>query len=238
MGNSNAEQLQAQSIKAWELRQAGKSFREIADELGCAVGWAFRLTGKARAALYDTLADELLDEKKRATAALDLVIEEAIQEWERSRDNIESDRTVVKETAVDADGKRVSLTASEASEITDILKGFDPESAPGLFDAEDSAERAQIVANHTADHLQKRLRDLRKEKDGSIAARITETARTQTTEGRLGDPRYLKLIVEAEAAKRAIWGIDAPKKQDVTSNGKTIGVIGYEIVPPRPRDTE
>lgn len=43
---------------------------------------------------------------------------------------------------------------------------------------------------------------------------------TKTTEGQSGNPALLEKAMSALAAIRAIWGLDAPKKTDVTSGGE------------------
>lgn len=232
------DQMLQLAEQAWILRQQGYSMREVASELDMDVVQVHRLVVRARAAVYANLSEDFLAEKKRQSASLDNVIDEAMQEWERSREEAGTERTVTKETAVNADGKRVSLTPSEIKSATDLLTGFDPESAPGLFDADDNSERAHIVAAHTADHFQKRLAEIREDAANDSAARVVETTSTKTREWQCGDPRYLKLVVEAEAAKRAIWGIDAPKQTDLTSGGKSVTVVAINVLPSLPDDED
>jgi hypothetical protein len=55
----------------------------------------------------------------------------------------------------------------------------------------------------------------------------------RTRKGRIGDHNLLARAMDAYAAIRKIWGLDAPEKRDLTSNGQSIApVIGYVITPP------
>lgn len=47
---------------------------------------------------------------------------------------------------------------------------------------------------------------------------------TKTTEGQSGNPALLEKAMKALADIRAIWGLDAPQKKDVTSGGEPFKV--------------
>jgi hypothetical protein len=66
----------------------------------------------------------------------------------------------------------------------------------------------------------------------AVVPAVKETT-TFTSEGQCGDPRMLEKAINALADIRSIWGLDAPKKTDVTSGGEAVGVIGYRIAPPQ-----
>lgn len=55
---------------------------------------------------------------------------------------------------------------------------------------------------------------------------------TRTSKGQAGDPRFLDQARGALADIRDIWGVESPKRTDVTSDGKPIHVVGYEIMAP------
>ncbi len=46
-----------------------------------------------------------------------------------------------------------------------------------------------------------------------------------TRQGQSGDPRLLDQARGALADIRKVWGIDAPEKKDITSNGKTLRIV-------------
>jgi hypothetical protein len=53
---------------------------------------------------------------------------------------------------------------------------------------------------------------------------------TLTRKGSNGNPAFLRQAMDAMEAQRKIWGVDAPKKSDVTSDGKAVkAYIGINL---------
>lgn len=105
-----------------------------------------------------------------------------------------------------------------------------------------TAEALEIKARQTAqleavyeeamEQWRRSCQDLQREQVVSGRVKVTEMGgvynlpdqHTTTVEGQSGNPALLEKAMKALADIRAIWGLDAPKKTDVTSGGEPFKV--------------
>jgi hypothetical protein len=74
--------------------------------------------------------------------------------------------------------------------------------------------------------------------DGEDGKSVPATKHKKETGGRLGDPKYLQIALNASEARRKLLGLDAPSKVAATSpDGKEERPMGFFPVPP-PTSTE
>lgn len=154
--------------RAWELRSNGWSQARIAAELGItqqAVSLLLKRLAKQFAKEFKKRVEEIKGEQ---TAQLEFLVDEALQEWERSKSDAEKKSVKSGRCQLDRDGNPVDL-------------------------------------------------------DDEV---------TQTTEGRLADPRYLQQARDGMGDIRKIWGVDAPVKteteQKVSGEVKVTGAAQDE----------
>lgn len=186
--------------------------------------------------------EQLIAQKHEHTMMLEHKIEEAIDAWEKSKCNAETEKVVEKSLASSSEEedpgplggrlrrrRKQPLDAGELAEDVDSLladaDSIDYESIPGYFYDEATGEetlpeeRPRIVAAWV-------IEKLREERKGNKpVAGLLERTLTNTSQGRSGDPRYLAEIRACLAEIRRIWGTDAPVKQEFTGkDGAPISV--------------
>jgi predicted transcriptional regulator len=245
-GRSRKPVAVAREEKALSLRAKGYTEARIAKELGVtqqAVHQALVRALDKRKLLTD---EELLRAKHEQTIILEHKIEEAVDAWEKSKRNAETERVVEKslgKAAGEEEGqphggrlkrtRREPLEAGERAdeESTGNWETVDLESIPGYFYDQETGEetlpeeRAGIMATWLIEQM--KLSEGDKSQAISRALAIMERTVTLTSKGQTGDPRYLELIRKLLADIRAIWGLDAPQKQQIMGDGKNPLVVTF-----------
>jgi hypothetical protein len=69
-------------------------------------------------------------------------------------------------------------------------------------------------------------------RDGTLEAVPIPDRTTTRRTGQTGNPAHLQRAMEAHSRIAALWGLDAPRRTDVTTAGRPVGAVGYVIVPP------
>lgn len=224
---------------ALALRAKGYTERRIASELGISPSSVHEALERAmgkRTLLND---QEIIFRKHEQTMILEHQLEEAVDAWEKSKRNAETERVVEKSLAKSnvedeeepqphggtlkrsrrvplAEGSHLRLEAG--SRADDVDPGnwdvVDLESIPGYFFNEKTGEETlpEERAGIMADWIMKQMNDGR---DPQSVHAILERTVTTTTTGQCGDPRYLEIIRKLLADIRTIWGLDAPQKAEV-----------------------
>lgn len=174
----------------------------------------------------ERLAKELVEQaaeiKARQTAQHEHIAMEAMEAWEKSKE----DGVTVKSNEKEKGVQGGELSEAERAELLD---DFDPEAIPFLYYDQDnndtsSEERAQKIAEATAAHISAKLKAR-----GTVAV---ERTKTEERRYQCGDPRFLDQAQKALASIRDIWGLDAPKKQEHSGGISVTAVTGYDILPP------
>jgi transposase len=196
--------------RAWELRQKGWSHRRIAAELGIDDSTVTKaLQRVTKRALID-LKDKVEEMKTEQTFQLDHIQDEAMQAWERSKEDAELSRTVTKKIGATPKKEGLEKAAIERqspdAENADDADRTDWE-RPGMYLAPDGEE--------TTEEERRRLLAEKEAADNSPLTVIEERT-TGERKGQVGDPRFLEQAQKAMDAKRAIWGIESPRKQELS----------------------
>jgi transposase len=210
----------------WELRRQGYTLEYIAARFDV----SFQAVSKAMAAmeqkLYEVLAKEAAPIKARQTAILEANLERALLEWERSKENAETERIVEKtlgktETSEEPQPHGGALLRRRTQNLREEIDEIDLEGIPGYFYDKDGEEvPSELRPRIVADFLLKKM-----EQGGDVDGLIERTV-TRTSDGRCGDPRFLAEIRAALSDIRKIWGLDAPTKQELTGkDGNPISVF-------------
>lgn len=237
---------EAREEMALALRAKGYTEARIARELGLSPSSVHEALVRAldkRKLLTD---EELLRAKHEQTIILEHKIEEAVDAWEKSKRNAETERVVEKslgkalgEEEGQPHGGRLKRTRREPLEAGERAdeetegnwETVDLESIPGYFyDPETGEEtlpeeRAGIMATWLMEQMRLSEGDKGQAIDRALA--IMERTVTLTSKGQTGDPRYLELIRKLLADIRAIWGLDAPQKQQIMGDGKNPLVMTF-----------
>ncbi|WP_394794855.1 hypothetical protein [Armatimonas sp.] len=184
--------------------------------------------------------EQMIAQKHEHTMMLEHKLEEAVDAWERSKRNTETERIVEKTLGKPIEGEEFqphggSLKRTKRGPINppsvlaeDAEPGnwdiVDFESIPGYFYDEKTGEetlpeeRAGIMATWI-------MEQMKAGRDPAAVQMILERTVTTTTAGRSGDPRYLAEFRACLAEIRKIWGTDAPVKQEFTGkDGAPISV--------------
>lgn len=226
------------------MRRQGYTIYTIAAKFGVSAAAVSKAMTAMEQELYEVLAKQAAPMKASQTAMLEVNLERAILEWERSRQNADAERVVEKSYGAPATSeepqpqggrlkrKRKSPLDIEAGVRADSEQAggnwdiVDPESIPGYFYNEDTGEetlpeeRAGIMATWL-------MKQMRQGAEGAQhAGTVFERVVTNTSTGRLGDPRFLAEIRNCLADIRKIWGLDAPVKQELTGkDGGSINLV-------------
>jgi DNA-binding CsgD family transcriptional regulator len=236
---SRRKVAEAREEAALALRVKGYTEARIARELGItqqSVHEALQRAMGKRKLLTD---EEIIFRKHEQTMILEHKLEEAVDAWEKSKRDAETERIVEKSLAKSnvkdeeepqAHGgslkrsRRVPLEAGSRADAKDRSFGddMDPanwdmvdlESVPGYFYNEKTGEETlpEERAGILATWLMEQMKAGR---DPEALQSILERTVTTTTTGQCGDPRYLELIRKLLADIRTIWGLDAPQKAEV-----------------------
>ncbi|WP_395088004.1 hypothetical protein [Armatimonas sp.] len=185
--------------------------------------------------------EQLIAQKHEHTMMLEHKLEEAVDAWERSKRNAETERIVEKTLAKPIEGEEfqphggsLKRTKREPINPPSVLAGdaepgnwdiVDFESIPGYFYDEKTGEetlpeeRAGIMATWL-------MEQMKSGRDPAAVQMILERTVTTTTAGRSGDPRYLAEFRACLAEIRKIWGTDAPVKQEFTGkDGSPLAMV-------------
>lgn len=195
---------EAREEMALSLRAKGYTEPRIAKELGMAPSSVHEALVRAMGKRKLLTDEEIIYRKHEQTMMLEHKIEDAVDAWEKSKRDAETERIVEKSVAKSnvqdeeehqAHGgslkrsRRVPLEAGSRADDTDPSNWdiVDLESIPGYFYNEQTGEET-LPEERTV---------------------------TKTRTGQCGDPRYLELIRKLLADIRTIWGLDAPQKAEV-----------------------
>lgn len=221
----------AREESAVALKIKGYTVRRIAEELGMAPSSVQEALDRAFANRRMLNDEDIIRRKHEQTEILEHKLEEAVDAWEKSKRDAETERIVEKSLAKpnvqdeeepQAHGgslkrsRRVPLEAG--SRADDVDPGnwsvVDLESIPGYFYNEETGEetlpeeRAGIMASWL-------MEQMKAGREPEALQAILERTVTTTTTGQCGDPRYLEIIRKLLADIRTIWGLDAPQKAEV-----------------------
>jgi predicted transcriptional regulator len=200
----NREETLHREADAWDLRCKGWTEQRIADKLGVTRMAVSKILKRVSTRRYKELAAAVEEQKVVQTEQLDHILGEALDAWERSKESAEKTRT--KSLGAKPEENKPPVQAAQGEDGRDHEE---PEERPGMYlndDGEevDEEERAKVLA---AVNLKP---------DGSI---MTIVERVDEVRHQVGDPRFLKAAMEAQEAKRQIWGLDAPKRAEVSGIG-------------------
>lgn len=210
---ANRQEARDREFRAWRMRVRGFTEQRIADELGVSQPAVHLMLERAEKAQLGEMVGEALPIKRRQTAQLEYLQEEAMLAWERSKLNAETERTVEKSIAP----KRTELEPQpQGGALVRTRRGpledFDPECEGAYLDDEgegvEPEERARVIAQNA---IEKALAHL----DAEGGPVLVERTTTSISVCQSGDPRHLDIARKAMADIRGIWGIDAPQKQQV-----------------------
>lgn len=195
--------------RAWGLRQQGWSHARIGRELGVDDSTVTKMLQRICKRALASLKDRVEEMKAEQTVQLDHIQDEAMQAWERSKKNAETDRAVTKRMGAKpkADDKKPTDRKSPDAEDATSVDRTEWEQ-PGIYlnasgDETSPEERERLLAATGMNP------------DRSVMTIIEET-KTHEEKGQVGDPRFLAEAQKAMEAKRSIWGIDAAKKNEIT----------------------
>lgn len=152
---------------------------------------------------------QALQIKARQTAQLEHIAEEAMEGWERSKEDAETERVVT---------KALGTKPGEKVPVPEPAGGAE---VPGMYlDAQTGEEvDRETAAQRVADAAVQRARG----EVGNLT--VVEQTTTSERKGQAGDPRMLAEARGALADIRNIWGLDAPKKGELSGpNGAPIPV--------------
>lgn len=220
--NLNKQQRSLVEQNAWILRTKGYTIRRIAEMLSRPVeegGLGFEISHTAVNDALDRIEDQLSQKleaqaakiKARQFAQLEIVQEMAMDGYLRSVENAEQTRT-----------KRSGVKNTDSEETTSSL----PAESPGMYlhPSNDGEGWEETTPGDMALIL--------KDGQSGTADFLPIVEEIKQVKGQAGDPRFLAEMRNAMKDQRAIYGLEAPRQQDITSGGEKITAIGYEIIAP------
>lgn len=223
---SNAQEARAREAEAWRLRLRGYTARGIAEKMGVSHQAVLKMLERQEKALKEELVTEALPVKLLQTAQLQQIQQEAIEAWDRSKEDAQTERIVEKAIAP----KRIEMESQPQGGALvrqrrgDLPDDFDPEGEGNYLDGDgeeiDAEERARRIAERAVEAA-------RGEDPDDLGPMLIERTTTSITIGQAGDPRFLQTAMKAMEDIRKIWGLDAPVKQEI-SGGLDVVVTDEE----------
>lgn len=190
--------------KAWELRRKCWTQERIARELGIERSTVAKMLQRRDKVLAREFKDRAEGIKAQQAEQLEYITEEAMDGWERSKLDAEMERTVAKRLGAKPGAKPEEKPGQSRSRDSGGAE------VPGMYLNPETGEEvdAETAAEMIADAA-------RKAAEGSGLTMVEETT-TKEARGQAGDPRFLDQARGAMADIRTIWGLDAPKKNELT----------------------
>lgn len=210
--NRTKEQTEQDERDAWNLRQQGYTQTEIAEKLGVDQSTVSRALSRMNKKLHAEFVKQAEEMKAEQTVQLDYIQRQAMDGFERSKRDAKTKRTVTKSVGVGGKGG----DDDEPDEVPGMYlrrrSGAD-EDDEDEFEEVSEEERARLIASGAAT-------------DADFLT-VVERKTTDEAKGQAGDARFLSAAIEALRSKRAIWGIEAPKKAEISGpQGGPIQVSG------------
>lgn len=210
MGTVAQDIAAGREVEAWQLRtRKGWSIYRIAEKIGVTPQAVSLMLKRVGVKIHKQLAATLEAQKAEQAGLIDSLIENAFDGWERSQEDAVTEKTREKAVAIKPDTGKVKRRDGGRDEDEDDYDAEGDE--PGLYldkngDEVPAEERARKIAAAALDKANGNAEE---------AARIIETITAQDRKGQVGDPRFIQAALAALAAKRAIWGLDAPKAESM-----------------------
>ncbi len=108
-GRAAAGVRRGREIAAWELRQQGWSSGRIASELGVARSTVWKMLARVDRRALAQFEDQVMRQKVEQTEQLQQIVDEALQAWERSKQDVEMGTTTTGRAHVSRGGNVVDL---------------------------------------------------------------------------------------------------------------------------------
>lgn len=212
------------AVSALILR--GKTYREIADELGISFHTVGNDANALRAQWRETYLSNTHDHTARLIHELNQLKALALQEWDRSRkDKVKVVRKTIehaKTPAADPESKPRRPAHTEPIDIPPPLFG-----APAFTFGKHGTEPVVDDDYNNYPEL-----DDSEDSDDSLSDSDAATAEvTRTVEGRLGDPQYLRIVKDCIDKEAKLLGLEVDKVSitDPTGQKCQTEVIATEL---------
>jgi|GEM_PF-6436713 len=201
----NKQELLERETRAWSLRCRGWTEQAIAEDLGLTQQAVSAILKRVAGRKYAALEESVKEQKVTQLEQLDYLQHQAMEGWERSIEDAETERTRTKRLGVSdkrGGGRgRPDEDEDEDAEVSGMYLDEDGEEVS-------SEERARMIARAAVERARGDAED--------PLLSVVEEVTVKESKGQAGDPRFLEQAQRALAAKREILGINAPKKQEVS----------------------
>lgn len=198
----NREQRDDLRRRAWRLRLLGQTQQEIAQAVGVDRSTVSRWLARCNDELQAATVEAAADQRRQIDAQLDALYAEANSAW------LESRRPGV-----------VERERQERVQLPETHKAGDPcprcageDGVPQLV----AAEAHNLTTGEARRTLVCRVCTERWRDVVGAPEPLVVVERMRETRGQTGDARLLATAVEILAARRKLWGLDAPSKLDLS----------------------
>jgi hypothetical protein len=164
-----------------------------------------------------------------------VTIEREIRAWDLSRQCWTQER-IAEELGIDQSAVSLALRRVERRALEQLSECVLEVKARQTFQLEnianeamDAWERSKLDAEATETTEEETVLE---GAGGGQEIPATNRKTKRSRKGQTGDPRHLDNVMKALAEIRTIWGVEAPKRADLTSGGKSVPIQIIEVVRP------